>query len=283
MSVHWALDDLPPPRETRMIVPAAAFTHDEFVRGAMSNDMVHCNSFSAGKEAFNPVEQPFLASAAHPSGCRNEHLRNFEVRKRINLNEIGNGQSNGFAAGFKASTQFHNDRHNALVRGASFSSAFNALNRDVTPPVGLTSPGGTDDYLNFMQMQEMQDQMEEVLPKEIQLLRNQMQLMHHQSQTMRSQMRAVSNSDNCVRAGFRVYHDSHQGSTNEVNGRSSRVSDYLHLLQLDEMSNQVILGEEPFCRMHHRNNPSRFAGSSNVMSFEQTQSGACVSRMSIWP
>jgi hypothetical protein len=203
---------------------------------------------------------------------------------RFNLNEIGNGQSNDFAAGFKAATQFHSDQFNslreALVRGVSISSAFNALSRDVTPPVALTSQRDTDGYLR---LQEMQDQMEEVVPNEIQLLRNQMQLMHHQSQTMRSQTRVMPNRDNCGRAEFSVCHDIHQGSANEDNGRSSRVSDYLHLLQMDEMSNQVILDDEPFCRMHHSNNPSQFAGSSNVMSFEQTRAGACVSRMSRWP
>ncbi|KAL7487803.1 hypothetical protein ACHAW6_013387 [Cyclotella cf. meneghiniana] len=299
MPVHWALDDLPRRRETRMIATAAAFTHDESLREAMSTGMMHGNSCSAGKVAFNRVQQPFLASAAQPSGFRHQLLRNFEVNKmdapaefitdenRFNLNEIGNGQRNDFAAGFKAATQFHSEQFNALrealVRGVPVSSAFNALSRDVTPPVASTSQDCTDDYSNFIQMQEMKDLTEEVLPNEMPLLRNQMQRMNHQSQKTQSQMRVMPNIDICGRAGFSVCHDIHQGSTNEGNSRSSRVSDYLHLVQMDDRSNQVFLGDEPFCGMPHSNNPSKFAVSNNIMSFEQTRAGACVSRMSIWP
>ncbi|KAL3798248.1 hypothetical protein HJC23_000162 [Cyclotella cryptica] len=298
MPVHWALDDLPPPRETRMIAPAAALTHEESKRVPTSNVMMYDNSCLARNEAFNPVQQPFVATFAQPSGLRDDHLRHFEVdvmdapvksmtsENRFNLNEIGHGQGDDFAAGFKAATQFHSDQFNALrealVRGASISSAFNALNRDVTPPVTLTKQGGTDDYLRFMQMQEIQDQMEEAVPNEMQLLQDQMQLMNHQMQTMRSQMRVMPNRDNFSRAGFRSCSDRHQGNKNEGNGQSSRVSDYLHVLQMDELSNQGILGDEPICRMHHSNIPSQFTSSCNVMSFEQPP-GVCVSRMSRWP
>jgi hypothetical protein len=123
-----------------------------------------------------------------------------------------------YAAGFKAADQQHagqiNSLRQALVRGV--------------PGAANLNQGGTEDYL-------------QAAPK-LQLLQQQVQAMNDQIQAMQ-QMLMLPNHMEDLGDRFNAQ-NAHSGNQNEGNnGTSSRVTDYLRLLQMDE-SNHFNIGSD---------------------------------------